>query len=100
MLELPEFKHVYDDDEYSDRGFRILAINPYDPLATVVQTGEDLSLPFQLLMDSNHITEGIYGVSIYPSNFIIDGSGKIRYRFGYTTEEAIRADLDDIYSGP
>jgi peroxiredoxin len=100
MLEFPDIQEVYED--YSNLGFQVLAINPYDDLETIREVREDptVGITFQLLMDNEvQNTDGLYNISIYPQSFLIDGSGKIRYRFGYTTEDALRANLDTIY-GP
>jgi len=97
MLEFPDLEQVY--QEYAHHGFQILAVNPYDPLEVVIEVREDPNLlpTFQLLMDPDHVVEGLFGVSIYPTNILIDGSGEIRYRFGHTTAEELRSMLQDIY---
>ena len=97
MLEFPDLEQVY--QEFQHHGFQILAVNPYDPLETIIEVREDPSLnpTFQLLLDSEHQVEGMYNVALYPTNLLIDGSGKIRYRFGHTTAEELRAMLNEIY---
>jgi peroxiredoxin len=100
MLEFPDIQEVYED--YSSLGFQVLAVNPYDDLETIREVREDptMGITFQLLMDNDvQNTDGLYNITIFPQNFLIDGSGKIRFRFGYTTEEALRANLENIY-GP
>jgi len=101
MLEFPDIQEVYED--YSSLGFQVLAINPFDDLEAIREVREDptLGITFQLLMDNAvQNTDSLYNISIYPQNFLIDGSGKIRYRFGYTTEEALISNLNTIYYGP
>ena len=81
------------------RRFQVLAVNPYDDRETVSATRDELGLSFQMLMDPDHVVEADYGVFIYPTNFIVDGSGKIRYRLQEITEEELRSYLEIIY-GP
>jgi peroxiredoxin len=97
MLEFPDLEQVY--QEYAHHGFQILAVDPYDPLETVIEVREDPSLnpTFQLLLDSEHQVEGMYNVTLYPTNFLIDGSGEIRYRIGHTTADELRSILNNIY---
>jgi peroxiredoxin len=97
ILEFPDLQEVY--EEYNHRGFQILAVNPYDPLEVIIEVREDPDLlpTFQLLMDPEHQVEYNYGVTIYPANLLVDGSGEIRYRFGHTTAAELRSMLDDIY---
>jgi len=97
MLEFPDLEAVY--QEYAHHGFQILAVNPYDPMETIIEVREDPSLhpTFQLLQDPNHAVEGLYSVTLYPTNIIVDGSGEIRYRFGHTTATELRSMLQDVY---
>jgi thiol-disulfide isomerase/thioredoxin len=102
MLEFPDIQEVYED--YDSLGFRVLAVNPIDDLETILQVREnpEMGITFQLLMDNPiQNVHSMYNIGIYyPQNFFIDGSGKIRYRFGITSEDALRSYLNEIYSGP
>jgi peroxiredoxin len=85
--------------EYAHHGFQILAVNPYDPMEAIIEVRDDPSLhpTFQLLQDPAHQVEGLYSVTLYPTNIIVDGSGEIRYRIGHTTAAELRSMLQEVY---
>ncbi len=99
MLEFPYFEEIY--HEFNPRGFQILAVNPYDPLPDIIEARDQMGLTFQLLMDPEHEVEQLFGVTIYPANFFIDGSGQVRYVRGHLTYDELELLLLELYgSGP
>ena len=50
----------------------------------------ELGLTFPLVHDMGQVIRGAYGVQQFPANFIVDQTGKIRYRYGPMTESDLR----------
>ena len=55
---------------------------------------KDQDLHFPVLVDNNGLWVKAFGVQAYPSSFIVNGEGKIRFvEVGYTTELGLRSRL-------
>jgi peroxiredoxin len=100
MQEFPDLQSIYED--YSHRGFQILAINPYDSQEVIADTREELGLTFQLLMDPGQVVaDSLYHVTIYPTNILVDGSGEVLHVLGGTSYQELSSLLNELYgSGP
>lgn len=103
ILEFPDIQAVYEDPDYAGY-IEFFGIDPVDPWEVFGSFREDhstLGLTFPLL--HNGVSSGFdlqtdYDVSIYPANFIIDQTGKIRYRMGSVTEEIVRNAVETLLS--
>lgn len=98
--EFPSIEQVY--SEYAGNGFRILAVNTgwytTDTQEAIADFKTQFNLSFPLLVnqDQQEITNVDYRVTSAPTNFLIDESGVIRYRFGSTTYDDLTTKLDSL----
>ncbi|MBU1937968.1 TlpA family protein disulfide reductase [bacterium] len=92
-LEFPYLQQVYEESG-GDNGFQIFAVNSSDGLEYIqdYRIQSDLTLPF--LLDGDRAVGQAYGVAIYPTNFLVDKRGVIRYRLGQVTYDELRALVD------
>ncbi len=97
VLEFPHFEEFY--HEFNPWGFQILAVDPYDALLEIIEFRDEMDLTFQLLMDPEHEVEQMFGVTIYPANFFIDGSGEVRYVRGHITYDEMESLMIELYGG-
>jgi len=80
--------------EYEKKGVRFYAVNPNDESKYPDETIEKMreralarSYPFPYLKDTDSSVAGAYGARVTPHVFVVDGSGKVRYR-GYVDDSA------------
>lgn len=86
--EMPEFEKAYQQNE--SKGFTILAINNQETREDVQGFRDELGVTFPMLMDEQGALQEKFGVSAYPSTFLIDPDGVIVARqFGALTAEQI-----------
>lgn len=77
-LEMPEFQRAY--EAYADDGLVILAVNREESAEAIEAFSDPLGLTFPLLLDESGDINFLYDVRGYPSTFVIDREGIIRYR--------------------
>jgi peroxiredoxin len=75
--EMPIFQTYYDD--YVDQGFVILAVVSDSTPREVEDFRDDLGLSFPIMMDTREEVLDLYRVWTYPTSFILDREGIIRY---------------------
>ncbi|MCB2197892.1 TlpA family protein disulfide reductase [bacterium] len=98
--EFPSIEQVY--DEYAGDGFRILAVNTgwyttdTDEAIADFKSQFNLSFPLLVNQDQQEITNTVYQVTSAPTNFLIDETGVIQYRFGSTTYEDLTTKLESM----
>lgn len=80
--------------EYGKRGVRFYAINPNDDarypgdnLQAMKERATAKAYPFPYLKDADSSVARAYGARVTPHIFVVDGSGKVRYR-GYVDDSA------------
>jgi len=99
---------------YEKKGVTFYAVNPNDESKYPDETIEKMraravsrSYPFPYLKDTDSSVAAAYGARVTPHVFVVDGSGKIRYR-GYVDDSARKEErehtglsdaLDAILSG-
>ena len=79
-MELPRIEPLY--KKYKDQGFQIVAIDSFRMTDEALKFIEEKELTFTFLEngeDAEDIVKNVFGVSLYPSTFIIDSEGKVRY---------------------
>jgi cytochrome c biogenesis protein CcmG/thiol:disulfide interchange protein DsbE len=60
---------------------------------------EEFRLPYPSVVDRSGSLAFDYKLIGFPTTFIIDAGGTIRYRFvGYLSEDVLEAALDDVLS--
>lgn len=73
--EMPEFQRIY--EEYSGRGFTILAVDFLEPPDQVQAFVDELGLTFPIGMDESGKINDLYRINQYPTSYVIDGHGVI-----------------------
>lgn len=88
--EMPDFQAVY--EEYSDKGFTILALAVGgDTEADVIEFRDEFGLTFPLAVDEGDIINDQYGIISQPSTLILDEDGEIIFKnFGLVMESQLR----------
>ena len=66
-------------ERYADQGLEILAINFDSPLRDVMTFRLDLGLSFPILIDGSENVLDLYRIWTFPTSFIVDREGIIRY---------------------
>lgn len=75
----------------------IWGVNFDEPRETVQQFVEELDLSFPILLDPGGEVQDLYRVRGYPTTYIVDREGKIRFHhIGLMTEEQLRGYLDQL----
>jgi hypothetical protein len=82
--------------ELNDKGMRLIAVNGFDSDAVINKYVQENKFTFSIGMADKKEGGGIYdvaekyGVSAYPTNYVIDASGKVIWRGIGFNEAAIR----------
>ncbi|PJF27135.1 MAG: hypothetical protein CUN53_05180 [Phototrophicales bacterium] len=90
-IEMPEFERAY------QRGIaRIVAVNSGESAEQIAAFRAEHGLTFPLALDEREQIQAQYGITNYPSTFIIDRDGVIRTRiFGALSPEQIEGLFND-----
>ncbi len=99
LAEFPHIQAVYSDPAYAGwlEFFGLDATDPWAFFSIYRNTHADLGLTFPLLWDQQQTTRTIhYSVTSCPSNFLIDPSGVIRYRWLGVTEGELRGAIESL----
>ncbi len=92
--EMPSMQRLA--DTYSDDGFTVLAVNMAEEQATVRRfLNERVQVRFTILMDQNGRALKNWGVFAFPTSFLLDRQGRIRYAL-YGAIEWDREDVQQI----
>jgi len=80
---LPHLQKLY--AELKDKGFDIIAVNAGDPADRITKYFTDSGFGFRSVMggppgSTGYKTMEQYGVQAYPTNYLVDGDGKIVWR--------------------
>jgi peroxiredoxin len=79
IKELDSWRELY--KEYKERGLEIVAINQDDPRneAKIKPFVKSRRWNFPVLLDPNRKVRRLYQVTAFPTTFILDSEGRIRY---------------------
>jgi peroxiredoxin len=92
LAEFPDIQAVYENPQLANK-IQFFGINGQDPWGVFVNYLNDhpeLGLEFPLLHDRMQTVRATdYAVEVQPTNFLIDKTGVIRYRWGGITEELL-----------
>lgn len=101
MKEMPELQKLY--SKLKDQGLEVVAISPRDTAETILKYKKQESLTFPFAIDKDGATgaTAVFGASKagFPTNYIIDGSGKVAYAdsgYGHTGFQAMLAKLAEL----
>ncbi len=76
--EMPELQKL--KKSFANRPFVILTVNVAEPKDRVSQFVRSIRLDLPVLLDTSSKTYRRWGVSILPTSFLIDSTGRVRYR--------------------
>ncbi len=93
-FEMPFFEKLYSNPQ---KQLEILAVNFDEPRQKVQEFAEEYNLSFPILLDPGASVQEIYRVRGYPTTFIVDENGIIRYHhIGLITGEQIYKYLSEL----
>jgi DsbE subfamily thiol:disulfide oxidoreductase len=96
-LEAPGLRRV--SERYRERGVRFLGVDYRDDEAAARAFVAEFRLPYPSVSDPSGSLAFDYELIGFPTTFIIDAGGTIRYRFvGYLSEDVLEAALEDVLS--
>jgi cytochrome c biogenesis protein CcmG/thiol:disulfide interchange protein DsbE len=96
-LEAPGLRRI--SERYRDRGVRFLGVDYRDDDAAGRAFVDEFRLRYPSVTDPSGSLAYDYDLIGFPTTFIIDPAGTIRYRFvGYLNEDVLQEALDDILS--
>lgn len=75
--ELPSLNRLQAD--YADRGLRVLSIDVGEPREVVEAFLEKIPVDFPVLHDIQGETVGTWKIYAYPTNYLVDHEGRLRY---------------------
>lgn len=73
--EFPKIQAFYEDLKSDD--FELLAINVGQPESSSQDFKESFDVTFPMLTDVNGITQDLYKIKAFPTNYFVDTEGKI-----------------------
>jgi thiol-disulfide isomerase/thioredoxin len=76
--EMPAMQTLYQDLRV--KGLEILAVDVMEDKATVAKYRKDHGYTFPMLLDNSGTVAGLYGAQGIPTNYVIDGTGRVRAR--------------------
>jgi peroxiredoxin len=92
-LEMPNFQKYY--EKYPGQ-FEILAIEYGEPVDTVSRFARDMGLTFPILSDPDAKVHALYRFLGYPTSYIIDQKGVLRFQHvGLMDEDALEKYLKE-----
>jgi len=92
--EMPVLQDRY--ERYADQGFEILAVSEVATLREVMAYRLELGLSFPIMIDASERVQSLYRIWSFPTSFIVDRDGIIRYiHFG----SMWGSQLDDYLAG-
>lgn len=92
--EMPVLQERY--ERYADQGLEILAVSEVAPLREVMAYRLELGLSFPIMIDASERVQNLYRIWSFPTSFIVDRDGIIRYvHFG----SMWGSQLDDYLAG-
>jgi peroxiredoxin len=75
--EMPYLAQLW--ERHKDRGFQVLAINVDEDIELAREFARQFDLPFPLLRDQERAISALYRVPGFPTHYIVDRSGHIRF---------------------
>ena len=93
-VEMPEFQDRF--EQYDDQ-LSVLAVNFDEDEEAVASFVNELGLTFNILLDPGAKVQELYQVQFYPTSFIIDKEGIIRYQHvGILTASQLDGYLSEV----
>ena len=94
--EMPYLQEI--NNEWSDKGLIVLAINWGESASQVEQFTQAHNLSLQVLLDTKKVAANKYGIRAFPTTFFIDKDGIIQAKIigAFPTKAAIESRLSGI----
>ena len=94
MLEMPNFQKYYKD---YPKQFEVLAINYGESKDVVGEFIHDIGVTFPVLFDNDAKVHGVYRFPGYPTSYIVDKTGVIRFQhIGLMDERTLENYLTEV----
>ena len=77
VMEMPSLQRL--QEAMAGKPFTLLAVNEEESSGTVWKFAAKVQIHFPLLLDRDGKTAFDWGIDIYPTSFLIDPEGRIRY---------------------
>ncbi|MGB5474074.1 MAG: TlpA disulfide reductase family protein [Gammaproteobacteria bacterium] len=77
LVEMPSMQRL--QRSLAGRPFAILAVNVRESREKAWRVRKRLGVDFTTLLDSNGVVTGDWDVQVYPTSFLVDPEGRIRY---------------------
>jgi thiol-disulfide isomerase/thioredoxin len=77
VKEMPSLQHL--QEAMAGKPFTLLAVNVEESSGTVWKFAAKVGIHFPLLLDRDGQTAYDWGIDLYPTSFLIDPKGQIRY---------------------
>ena len=77
VIEMPGMQRLH--EEMKGKPFTLLAVNVEESTGTVWKFAAKVGIQFPLLLDNDGRTANDWEIDIYPTSFLIDPQGRIRY---------------------
>jgi thiol-disulfide isomerase/thioredoxin len=78
IVEMPSMQRL--KEKLAGKPFRILGVNVKEPVGTIWKFHKLIKVDFPLLLDSDGGTSEAWQVVVYPSSYLLDTTGQIRYQ--------------------
>lgn len=93
-VEMPLLEEIYQDNSAR---LQVLAVNFDEPRQVVTEFARELQLSFPILLDPGGVVQDLYRVRGYPTTFILDESGIIRFHhIGLLREDQLSGYLSQM----
>jgi len=94
LLEMPNIQKYY--EKYPGQ-FEVLAVNAGETERTVQRFVDDLGVNFKILLDPDGKIQELYRIKGYPTTYIVDKDGIIRFQhIGLLSEKQIEEYLEAV----
>lgn len=98
VLEMPNFQEYY---EKYPGAFEVLAVNFDEPHDTVSKFVKDVGVTFPILFDTDAKVHGVYRFPGYPTTYVIDSDGVVRFQHvGLMDESTLEKYLTEVEAIP
>ena len=99
-MEFPHLRDLY--GRINKQGFELAAVNYGDDKAIINKYAKEEKFTFPLLMNMSMKDDisKMYGVSAYPTTYVIDAKGKIVARFVGFDEDGLKKALKKLGAKP
>jgi peroxiredoxin len=94
--EMPYLAQLW--ERHRDEGFRVLAINVDEDVEKARAFVDEYQIPFPVLLDTDRTVSSSYRVPGFPTHFIVDRNGRIRFSgLGFNLSD-LRAVSEEVVS--